>query len=263
VTLLPPAHSLSLSPCACRSRRCVKINAFLKQSLGFTNTSRLKGGIISYAREVRHAEGIPSTTSDPTLCTSLSLGKGSSSHSAAADVLPSDRSTFKGVNYVFDERIGSRITEDILGVCEMCGSPWDGFTNCRNSNCSVRFLQCPACSARYSGCCSLVAPSPPLLPHLCQSCQQSYREIVDKNAAYTPPRRADHIRSSPDLPPPLTHLSLRSYSKRRYSTVSSSPCQCLSAKGSPLCGALTQMRSLSSAPPPSPSQEMIEAYCER
>jgi UPF0176 protein len=122
--------------------RCVKINAFLKQTLGFTNTSRLKGGIISYARETRQ-----------TTATSLDSAKACDSSS---DVLPSEGSTFKGVNYVFDDRMGSRITEDVLGLCEMCGTPWDGFTNCRNSSCSVRFLQCPACSSHYSGCCSLV-----------------------------------------------------------------------------------------------------------
>jgi UPF0176 protein len=134
----------------------VKINAFLKQSLGFTNTSRLKGGIISYAREVRQTEGLPSS-SEPS--------DAANGTSAVSEVLPSERSTFKGVNYVFDERIGSRITEDVLGSCEMCGSSWDGFTNCRNSACSVRFLQCPSCSAHYSGCCSLVSLSHPLSTH--------------------------------------------------------------------------------------------------
>ena len=32
--------------------RCVKINAYLEQVLGFTNVSRLAGGIISYTREL-------------------------------------------------------------------------------------------------------------------------------------------------------------------------------------------------------------------
>lgn len=32
--------------------RCVKINAYLEQVLGFTNVSRLAGGIVSYAREM-------------------------------------------------------------------------------------------------------------------------------------------------------------------------------------------------------------------
>jgi len=32
--------------------RCVKINAYLEQKLGFSNVHRLQGGIISYAREL-------------------------------------------------------------------------------------------------------------------------------------------------------------------------------------------------------------------
>jgi predicted sulfurtransferase len=32
--------------------RCVKINAYLEQTLGFSNVSRLQGGIIAYAREL-------------------------------------------------------------------------------------------------------------------------------------------------------------------------------------------------------------------
>ena len=32
--------------------RCVKINAYLEQKLGFTNVGRLQGGIISYTKEV-------------------------------------------------------------------------------------------------------------------------------------------------------------------------------------------------------------------
>ena len=33
--------------------RCVKINAYLEQELGFTNVGRLEGGIISYAKEIQ------------------------------------------------------------------------------------------------------------------------------------------------------------------------------------------------------------------
>jgi UPF0176 protein len=202
--------------------RCVKINAFLKQTLGFTNTSRLKGGIISYAREIRQTAAI---SSDSTAVKAEAQAQ-SQAHDRSNDVLSSEDSTFKGVNYVFDDRMGSRITEDVLGQCELCGIPWDGFTNCRNSSCSVRFLQCPACSSHYSGCCSLVhfssflipnptlnslslppSPFPHMLLFLFQACQQSYREILAKNAAYVPPRRKDHIRSSAQL---LLHLILSS-----------------------------------------------------
>lgn len=111
--------------------RCVKINAFLKQTLGFTNTSRLKGGIISYAREIRQHEGIITTPNNNQNSIALTEKK---------DVLPSQLSLFKGVNYVFDDRMGSRITDDVLTGCEICGTPWDSFTNCKNGFCSVSFI---------------------------------------------------------------------------------------------------------------------------
>ncbi|CAE7458598.1 trhO, partial [Symbiodinium microadriaticum] len=90
---------------------CVKINAFLKQTLGFRNTFRLKGGIVSYARDVQARRSSGSGNND-------------------------DMSTFRGVNYVFDDRMGSRVTDDVLAACEMCGSACDSFHNCRNTSCS-------------------------------------------------------------------------------------------------------------------------------
>lgn len=72
---------------------------------------------------------------------------------------------FVGLNYVFDERIGERITEDVLTRCEMCAAPCDSYNNCRNNACNVRFLQCQKCSSGYSGCCS-------------KSCQVEYQNSL-------------------------------------------------------------------------------------
>jgi hypothetical protein len=47
-------------------------------------------------------------------------------------------SKFKGVNYVFDERIGARITADVLSLCESCGEKSDMFTNCQNYQVRVK-----------------------------------------------------------------------------------------------------------------------------
>jgi UPF0176 protein len=47
---------------------------------------------------------------------------------------------FKGVNYVFDERIVERISEDVLTKCETCGQPNDSFINCRNFACNVSHI---------------------------------------------------------------------------------------------------------------------------
>jgi predicted sulfurtransferase len=106
--------------------RCVKVNAYLQQKMGFTNTHRLAGGIIAYNRELsKHAQ---------------ELQNGSNDRTNTADV--ADRldatSRFVGVNYVFDERIGARVTEGVLTMCEQCAAACDTFTNCPNSPCNVR-----------------------------------------------------------------------------------------------------------------------------
>ncbi|CAN0035127.1 unnamed protein product, partial [Discosporangium mesarthrocarpum] len=89
--------------------RCVKIAAFLEQEMGFTNVTRLAGGIVSYTKYTKENE------------------------------LPSK---FKGVNYVFDNRMGERVTEDLLSTCFQCGTPCADHTNCGNPACHTRMIQC-------------------------------------------------------------------------------------------------------------------------
>lgn len=104
--------------------RCVKINAFLEQKLGFQNTYRLKGGIIAYRRELEKSMEKSKTEIN--------------SNSNSIDL--NEISRFKGVNYVFDERIGARITEDVLTSCELCGQvACDTFFNCPHCNVSYVF----------------------------------------------------------------------------------------------------------------------------
>jgi UPF0176 protein len=95
--------------------RCVKINAYLEQRMGFKNVHRLKGGIISYVNKLGEVENID-TKSDKAL---------------------TGVSKFKGVNYVFDERICSRVTEDVLANCAICGAACDMYINCHNPRCDV------------------------------------------------------------------------------------------------------------------------------
>ncbi len=96
--------------------RCVKINAYLEQKMGFTNTHRLKGGIIAYRRELEKIHTSPSDRFPLAPCSSK----------------------FKGGNYVFDERLVERITGDCFAYCETCGVSIDSFTNCKNARCNVR-----------------------------------------------------------------------------------------------------------------------------
>ena len=88
---------------------------------GFRNVFQLEGGIIEYTRQVK------------------------------ANQLSNK---FIGKNFVFDERLGERISEDIISNCHQCGAPCDAHTNCANEYCHILFIQCPECREKYQSCCS-------------------------------------------------------------------------------------------------------------
>lgn len=100
--------------------RCEKASAYLLHR-GFRNVFHLEGGIINYANTVRE-RGL--------------------------------KNKFRGKNFVFDERLGERITGEVIAKCHQCGTPADTHTNCRNEACHLLFIQCEECSVKYSGCCS-------------------------------------------------------------------------------------------------------------
>jgi len=100
--------------------RCEKASAYMKYK-GFENVYQLNGGIINYTRQVRE-QGLPNR--------------------------------FKGKNFVFDERLEERITDDVIAQCHQCGEAFDHHTNCLNKACNLLFIQCPRCAHKYSGCCS-------------------------------------------------------------------------------------------------------------
>ena len=100
--------------------RCEKASAYMLHK-GFKNVFHLDGGIINYAREVKE-KGL--------------------------------ESKFIGKNFVFDKRLGERITEDIIAHCYQCGKPCDMHTNCKNEGCHLLFIQCEECATKYEGCCS-------------------------------------------------------------------------------------------------------------
>ena len=100
--------------------RCEKASAYFKHK-GFKDVNHLQGGIIQYAKEVKE-QGI--------------------------------ESKFKGVNFVFDERVGERITQDVLSACHQCGEPCDRHVNCKNDDCHLLFIQCPSCEEKMKGCCT-------------------------------------------------------------------------------------------------------------
>ncbi len=100
--------------------RCEKASAYFKHK-GFKNVYQLEGGIIEYARQVK------------------SLGV---------------ENKFVGKNFVFDERRGERISEEVIAQCHQCGAPCDTHVNCANEACHLLFIQCPACQEKMSQCCS-------------------------------------------------------------------------------------------------------------
>ena len=114
--------------------RCEKASAYLRHH-GFTNVGQLHGGIIDYARQLK-AEGI--------------------------------ESKYKGQNFVFDERLAERITDDVVSTCMQCGTSSDRITNCQEVTCNMLLVQCPDCAVKYADCCSPSCREIHVLPEVVQ-----------------------------------------------------------------------------------------------
>ncbi len=100
--------------------RCEKASAYLKHH-GFKDVNQLHGGVIDYVRQIK-VEGLPSK--------------------------------FIGKNFVFDERVGERITEDVIAQCHQCDELCDTHVNCANDDCHLLFIQCEKCAEKMKGCCT-------------------------------------------------------------------------------------------------------------
>lgn len=100
--------------------RCEKASAWFKHN-GFKNVYQLDGGIIQYAREMEK------------------LGL---------------ESKFIGKNFVFDERMGERITPHVLGKCYSCSATSDRQVNCALDSCHTLIIQCEKCASQMKSFCS-------------------------------------------------------------------------------------------------------------
>ena len=98
--------------------RCEKASAYLKH-VGFNDVNQLSGGIIQYAHEAREQN--------------LEV-------------------KFIGKNFVFDDRLGERITDEIISHCHRCGKKSDIHRNCSNVQCHELFIQCQGCFEEMHGC---------------------------------------------------------------------------------------------------------------
>ncbi len=100
--------------------RCEKASAYFKHK-GFDNVYQLEGGIIEYARQANEQN---------------------------LD------NKFIGKNFVFDDRLGEKISSDVIAQCHQCGDACDNHTNCANDACHILFIQCDNCKNTYEGSCS-------------------------------------------------------------------------------------------------------------
>jgi UPF0176 protein len=138
--------------------RCEKASAWFKHR-GFKNVFQLDGGIIEYAKQVKD-QGL--------------------------------ENKFIGKNFVFDERLGERISDDVISKCHQCGKPCDNHTNCKNDGCHLLFIQCDECAAKHSGCCSNECKEILLLP---AEAQKEIRKGINKGRQVFKKGRLENLRS--------------------------------------------------------------------
>ncbi|MEZ5045458.1 MAG: rhodanese-related sulfurtransferase [Chitinophagaceae bacterium] len=123
--------------------RCEKASAYLKHH-GFQRVHHVEGGIINYVKTAKE-QGL--------------------------------ENQFIGKNFVFDERLGERISEDIISQCHQCGQPADTHINCQNSACHLLFIQCDTCKEKMNACCSTACQEFIALP---EEQQKEIRKGLDK-----------------------------------------------------------------------------------
>lgn len=126
--------------------RCEKASAWMKHN-GFKNVKHIKGGIIDYAHQVKE-KGL--------------------------------QNKFKGKNFVFDERMGERIGDEIISFCQVCEkTKCDDYIHCKNTSCHVMFICCKNCEEKLHGYCSKV----------CHICDKFPKKI---NQFFVGPSRQKH-----------------------------------------------------------------------
>lgn len=122
--------------------RCEKASAYMLHK-GFKNVFHLEGGIINYVNKVKENNL---------------------------------ENKFHGKNFVFDQRLGERVTDEIIAHCHQCGKPADTHVNCANDACHLLFIQCDECRAAYDNCCSKDCKD---FIHLPENEQKHMRKGVD------------------------------------------------------------------------------------
>jgi UPF0176 protein len=132
--------------------RCEKASAWLKHN-GFRDVRHLKGGIIEYAHQVKEQK------------------------------LPN---RFRGKNFVFDERLGERVSDEVIATCHLCRkAKSDTHYHCQNQICHTLFIGCEACVAERSGYCSpWCARLDALSPRYKKSIARLYNNLIRKRRPF-------------------------------------------------------------------------------
>lgn len=123
--------------------RCEKASAYMLHR-GFKNVFHLEGGIIHYANKIKE-QGLANK--------------------------------FHGKNFVFDQRMGEKISDEVIAKCHQCGGPADTHINCANEGCHLLFIQCEKCAEKYEHCCSSECQT---IIHLPEEEQKELRKGIDK-----------------------------------------------------------------------------------
>lgn len=114
--------------------RCEKASAWMKHN-GFKNVMHIKGGIIDYAHRVKE------------------LGL---------------QNKFKGKNFVFDERMGEKVGDEVIAYCQVCEKEkCDDYIHCKNESCHILFICCKDCEKKQNGYCGKI----------CQICDKFPKKI--------------------------------------------------------------------------------------
>ncbi len=130
--------------------RCEKASAYLKHKV-FKDVNQLHGGVIEYARQIQK----------------LDL-----------------KSEYIGKNFVFDNRMGEKINDEVVGKCHQCGSASDNHINCANDACHLLFIQCDKCAEKYNHCCSEDCKEFNTLPLEIQKIERKSRVFNGTNNRY-------------------------------------------------------------------------------
>ncbi len=135
--------------------RCEKASSYLKH-FGFKDVSQLHGGIINYSHQVKMNGNL--------------------------------NNKFLGKNFVFDDRLSERISEDVISNCHQCGNSCDDHVNCKNLHCNLLFIQCDDCLQKHAGCCS---PSCLEIINLSEEEQKKLRAGAKKRKRYHSHKKVD------------------------------------------------------------------------